>query len=93
MIITHASNLSKKKAEIWFTVNKLKLNDNKTQKLLFTSNNNLSVTGNVKLLSVVIDNNLNWSGHVEYISKKLSSITFLIRQLKPVLGLDTLKSA
>ena len=91
--LIHDSNLSQKNVETWFTINKLKLNDNKTQKLLFTSNNNLSVTGNVKLLGVVVDNNLNWSGHVEHISKKLSSIIFLIRQLKPVLGLDTLKSA
>ena len=53
-----------KKVESWFTVNKLKLNNNKTQKL-FLSSNHIHIQGNkVKLLGIVLDDNLNWSEHV-----------------------------
>lgn len=79
-----------KKVESWFTVNKLKLNNNKTQKLFISSNHIHTQGNNVKLLGIVLDDNLNWSGHVECLSKSLPSTIFLIRQLNSVVDRDTL---
>ena len=63
-----------KKVESWFTVDKLKLNNNETQKL-FISSNHIHTQGNeVKL---------------ECLSKSLPSTIFLIRQLNSVVDMDT----
>ena len=61
-----------KKVESWFNVNKLKLKNNKTQKL-FISSNHIHTQGNkMKFLGIVLDDNLNWAEHIEYLSKVVS---------------------
>ena len=62
-----------------FTVNKLKLNNNKTEKLFIFSNHIHTQGNKVKLLGIVLNDNLNWSGHLQYLSKSLPSTIFLIR--------------
>lgn len=81
-----------KQVESWFNANKLKINNNKTQKLFVSSNHIYTEGNNVKLLGVILDDNLSWSGHVEYLSKSLPSTIFLIRQLNSVVDQNTLVS-
>ena len=80
-----------RETELWFTVNKLKINVDKTQRIAFS----LSCDGaeSAKLLGVVIDSSLKWSQHVEYLCRRLSGVLFMFRQLKRVLDTDALLSA
>lgn len=87
-----SSNLIEKKAQEWFTSNKLMLNEGKSQKLFLSSNNNLVNGSSVNLLGIRFDDKLNWSCHVNMLRHKLCSIIFLLRQLKDIIHINTLKS-
>lgn len=89
--LLHCSKEMVKKAEDWFTINKLKLNQQKTQEIIFSSHSDISQGNSAKLLGIVLDDKLNWSSHVEQLSRKLSSVIFLFRQMKSILNLDILK--
>lgn len=66
---------AQQKACDWFSSNKLLAYPDKTHLLVL----GLSQTQSVKLLrNVHIDSKLNWRGHINYISKTLSRIRFLI---------------
>ena len=79
-------------AKNWFTLNKLTLNEEKTQRLVISSNKNVSKGEHVKLLGIYLDDNLTWVNHIEQLNKKLSSTIFLFRKLKCILEFDTLKN-
>jgi hypothetical protein len=70
----------------------------------FTSNNKTSINFNIghdnktteevvttKFHGSQIDNNLNWTKHIEYIIPKLSSACLAMRTVTPLLKVDTLK--
>lgn len=80
-------------AQNWFTCNRLKLNHDKTQRLIISSNNSLCNGDNVKLLGIHIDDKLNWNAHTEHLVRKLSSINFLLRKLQPILDTAVLKNS
>lgn len=79
------------RAQLWFNFNKLKLNREKTQKLLIPTDNSLALNDSVKLLGITIDDNLSWSCHVDNLGGELSGLTFLIRRLKTFIGFDALR--
>lgn len=80
-------------AEHWYNNNMLKLNRDKTQKQIFSTNNAIVNGDSVKLLGIVLDDNLKWDAHIEHISNKISSYIFLLRQLKKYINVKTLLSA
>ena len=75
------------KVHNWLTANKLTLNTTKTEFMLIGSRQRLSTltnfpkpeingapidqVANAKSLGVIIDDNLNWSSHIDKLSKKL----------------------
>jgi hypothetical protein len=79
-----------------FDENGLKLNVNKTEiiqfqnirnknerlKLILHENDNITLNCKTKFVGLIIDENLRWVDHVDYICKKLSSIIFAINELK-----------
>jgi hypothetical protein len=87
----------------WFKASKLTLNFDKTDFMKFATNNKTSINFNIacdnktievlttKFLGLQIDNNLNWKKHIEYIIPKLSSASFAMRTVTPLLKVDTLK--
>lgn len=77
----------------WFTANKLSLNDDKTQHLLFTLKPLDTKNEPIKFLGVVLDIRLTWEAHVVSLCKKLSSKIYLIRQLKSLVSDQVLKTA
>lgn len=79
------------KASNWFSINKLKLNEDKTQEIIFSSNVNITNKKSVSLLGIVLDDRLTWATHVESLSHKLSKTIFLLRQLKTLISADILK--
>lgn len=81
------------KTSSWFTANKLQLNSNKTQRLVCSPNPSVGRGENVKILGVIVDNSLNWLPHINQLSCKLSSSTFVLRRLSSLCTTDTLKMA
>lgn len=76
------TSLAIKEAANWFCSNQLKLNDDKTQKINFSFNNNLINGDSVKLLGIYLDDGLKWSLHIDQLCLKLSQQVYLLRQLK-----------
>nr|CAI5850542.1 unnamed protein product [Callosobruchus analis] len=103
-IITEAlmqNNLDK--LHNWFSRNLLLLNTTKTSYVVFHNYNNrnlnisLSLRGDpltrsnyVKFLGVSVDENFNWKAHCEDICTKLSSLCYLMRNLRTIVSLDLL---
>ena len=83
-----------KKVLIWLAANKLIINIQKTHTMLFTNkrgNNTLHITiqnteleqkDSCKFLGIIIDKNLNWKSHIEYITYKISKNIALLGHLK-----------
>jgi Reverse transcriptase (RNA-dependent DNA polymerase) len=80
----------------YFNQNGLKLNVDKTEIIQFQNirnknirvqniecqNDKITVAHHTKFLGIIIDENLRWCEHIDYISKKLSSTIFAIKELK-----------
>lgn len=76
-VLMESVQAAQQKACDWFSSNKLLAHPDKTHLLI----HGLSQTQSVKLLwNVHFDSKLNWRGHINYISKTLSRISFLIRK-------------
>lgn len=82
----------------WFCVNSLYLNTKKTQSVYFhnrqkqlnpidinINNERIEQVSSVKFLGLHIDECLDWKRHCEAVAAKVNSITYLIRNLRPVL--------
>ena len=94
-------------AEKWFAHNKLTLNLKKTKFMLLGTRQRLAAFSNLdlilsnqhiekvktfKYLGVMLDEQLLWKEHIDYIASKVSQrIGFLRRSAKPVLPNETLK--
>lgn len=69
-------------AKGWFYLNRLKLNEEKTQNLLCTLKNEPKEEEAVKLLGFWIDPKLSWNQHITKVCVKLSRVLYLLRKLK-----------
>ena len=95
-------------AAAWFTANRLIVNPSKSSTMLITtphmSKNVITppvVTINnvplpncqfTKLLGVVIDSNLKWDKHIEYLCKKVNPKIGIIHRLRPILPTSCLNT-
>ena len=88
--VCQTMNSQLKLIDYWLPLNKLSLNISKTHYMLFTRSNptiqNISMRNvsferldQTKFLGVIVDENLSFKGHVDTLSKKLSSA---IREIK-----------
>ena len=68
-------------AEEWFSANKLTLNLDKTENLLFTLRDGQSDREHCKFLGVHIDVGLTWHRHGDVLSGRLCSAVFAMRRL------------
>ena len=89
---------------IWLNANKLSLNVDKTnymffslsnQKLRYSSNvmiNNVNVTkvSHIKFLGIIIDSQLKWTNHVQYIRSKISKGLGILCKARKLLNRSTL---
>jgi hypothetical protein len=92
-------------AYTWFKTNLLSVNINKTHYIQFKTKNKptsdmqiicndhalLSVS-HCKFLGIHIQDTLNWSCHINSIIPKLSSACYIMRNLKPIMLFNTLKT-
>ena len=95
-------NTELEKLNAWFNLNKLSLNLQKTNYIVFSTNNsdstiqiaingsNIEKVNSTKYLGVYIDHHLNWKDHIAYISSKLSKSTAVIHKTSHVLDTMTL---
>lgn len=86
-----------KEIEEWFLNQGLVLNHDKTKVLQFNlrnSNNNFKISeiNNVKFLGVHLDSKLNWSNHISFLNKKLSSARYALSILIKVTSLEVCMS-
>jgi hypothetical protein len=54
-------------------------------------NKNIINSDSIKFLGIIIESSLTWRKHIDYINSKLNSLGYMIRSLRPVLGLKMLK--
>ena len=90
----------------WFKANRLALNENKSNYMLFQPNGNHNTLGNTlnigvdqiehklkcKFLGIFIDNQLRWNNHLSHISAKLSRSVYILKTVKHILPLTLLRS-
>ena len=89
----------------WLWTNRLSLNTDKTEFLIFRppKSKNEKVTlslkhttiyesNRIKYLGLILDNKLNWKSHVTELSKKLSRSIGIICKIKPYCSVSVLKS-
>lgn len=84
------------RAESWFISNKLLLNQDKTERIIFTLRDLGAVNGSVyqtKFLGVNIDYQAQWNAHLEAVALKLNKSLFLLRRLADNISGKALKSA
>ena len=97
-------NIELQKLSMWLRAKRLSLNTNKTNYMLFThanvSNRPISInmegvqinrTDTVKFLGVHLDDKLNYNNHVLSLSRKLSSISGMMRRISNFVPLCVLK--
>lgn len=73
---------SKYDAEQWFLCNSLKLNNDKTEKMVFSLRHQIiDNPTKVKFLGVMLDPTLKWDQHVDYTCNKLSKHLYLLKSL------------
>lgn len=79
-------------AKNWFTSNKLKLNENKTQHILFSTDKLTNKSKPVKTLGITLDTRLTWSTQIITLCSNLATQIYVMRQLHPFLDSFSLKS-
>lgn len=79
-------------AEKWFEANKLKINMEKTQHIIFSTQNNQQAPSTAKCLGFFLDSGLLWHPHVDYVASKLAKCTFQIRKLMELTSPDIAKT-
>lgn len=94
MLLTEAQ-ISLLSAQNWFTNNKLVLNKDKTETMVFSlrQHSELDNSHSVKFLGVLLDNKLTWEEHTVSVCKNISRKIFLLRNLRNCLSHTTLKIA
>uniref|UniRef100_A0A1B6LBV2 Reverse transcriptase domain-containing protein n=2 Tax=Graphocephala atropunctata TaxID=36148 RepID=A0A1B6LBV2_9HEMI len=80
-------NSTVEEASTWFRANGFLLNESKTKNIIFSlkqkplNNPSQNICTTVKFLGIHIDDNLTWNSHIEFISKRLCRVIFLLRRI------------
>lgn len=91
--LTLRSNAAEEAVKAWFLANKLELNTDKTQNIIFSLNPRVYSGKTVKHLGVSLDDSLRWEEHVNRLCGKLSAQLFVLRRLRGVLDQRALLTA
>jgi len=89
----------------WFKINLLSINADKTHHIQFKTKNkptyDISIVCNqnlitalpkIKFLGIYIQDSTKWNYHIDYIIPKLSSACYVMRSIKTIMSLNTLKT-
>ena len=95
-------NTELQKIHLWTQINKLTINYDKTNYLIFSNRNdktNLNLTMNnhklireteTKYLGVMLNEKLKWENHIKYITKKISRTYFILTKIRYYVNTKTL---
>lgn len=84
----------------WFSANAMQMNCDKSYYVTFRRHTNshdfnfnlpLEKKDTVRFLGVVLDSQLRWSPHIDYIKKKLASACYSLKSMRGLVATDTLK--
>lgn len=78
-------NYMKDRSFLWFDINKLRVNYEETEEIVFSLISNVD-SKSVKLLSINLDSKLNWWVHTHSLCLSLSRFIFLLKKLKSRTG-------
>lgn len=70
------------KCKDWFDANCLKINDNKSENIVFDLKVNSHLNHSVKLLGIKLDKKLNWEDHISSLCSRLARVNYLLLKLK-----------
>ena len=88
----------------WRKINKLSVNFAKSNYIIFTNRKNthnytismdgkiLNRTEEIKYLGVMLDHKLKWNKHINYISKKITKVSYILAKIRHYIPTDTLKT-
>jgi exonuclease III len=74
----------------WCNANSLSINLEKTQELAISYDKRIKHHLNVKFLGILVQDNLSWQSHIDYILPKINKGTFIIRKLSNMVSIDVL---
>ena len=96
-------NSEMEKLTLWFKLNKLSLNLDKTNYIIFgkksdyqektklcINNKEITRVSDIKFLGVLVDNSLTWKKQIEYIENKVSKGIGILYKLKGKLNVQSL---
>nr|CAI5842739.1 unnamed protein product [Callosobruchus analis] len=81
---THLLHEVQTEAKHWFAANKLVLNEEKTERIVFSLRDCGAINGeitNIRFLGVTIDPTLKWNVHIDNFSTRLTKSIYLLRSL------------
>lgn len=103
--LIHSMQRDLSKLELWLKDNKLSLNIGKTKYIIMTSRQKsipsttlyfnaqkIEKVNNIKYLGLVIDSNLNWNAHIQYVIKKINPLVAMFKQVSFILTNSTRRS-
>jgi hypothetical protein len=77
----------------WFTANKLVVNKDKTQSIIFSLRETGENSKSMKLLGIHLDTKMTWEAHADHLVKTISKKLFVLRQLRSEVNDKTLVTA
>jgi ribonuclease P/MRP protein subunit RPP40 len=77
----------------WFTANKLVVNKDKTQSIIFSLREIGENSKTIKLLGIHLDTQMTWEAHADHLVKTISKKLFVLRQLRSEVNDKTLVTA
>lgn len=97
-----AANCELQNINQWLSSNKLTLNTEKTKFIIFTplkstpkydnqieiNNKIIERVDKIKFLGTIINENLKWNDHINYITRKISKTTFVLKKCNSQLGVN-----
>lgn len=82
-----------KRSHSWFNANSLKVNEGKTENIIFNLKKTEIEKKTIKLLGIFLDNKLNWEAQTANVVTRLSRVLFLLRKLRSCVSRDVLITA
>jgi hypothetical protein len=74
----------------WFTANKLAVNKDKIQSIIFSFREIGENSKTIKLLGIPLDTKMTWEAHADHLVKTISKKLFVLRQFYNEVNLTTL---